>query len=291
MYWSFQVIITRPIKKLTEDTLKKIDSLDLNFQTLPEGENEIEKAFSKINMLIDKLHLSNQNMEQFCYSLSHDLKSPLVTILSFLELLELDLKEKRDMSAQNYLVPMRSAGDTMLKLLHETLELLRYGQVPMKIETLELRDIVLQALTLVEGSLMGSHIRVSVSDTLPTVQGDRTRLIKVFQNLLDNAIKFSPDHEDSLIEVGQISMKGIPVIYVRDQGKGIEAAYHEMIFGIFNVLDPTPDSTGIGLSIVKQIIDDHQWRIWADSEGLGKGTTFYIALGKEQTVLKKDYKK
>ncbi|HET9914759.1 MAG TPA: ATP-binding protein, partial [Anaerolineales bacterium] len=117
---------------------------------------------------------------------------------------------------------------------------------------------------------------------LPVVFGDSQRLLEVIQNLLDNAVKFMGEQTQPIIEIGtQGEENGMPVFYIRDNGMGIAPEHHERIFGLFNKLNPGAEGTGVGLAIVKRIIEVHGGRIWVESEE-GKGAAFYFTLGKEQ---------
>jgi two-component system, chemotaxis family, sensor kinase Cph1 len=117
---------------------------------------------------------------------------------------------------------------------------------------------------------------------LPTIRGDRLRLSEVMQNLIDNGIKFMGDQPMPVIEVGAQGMDadGKPIFFVRDNGIGIDPQYHEHIFGLFNRLDLNVDGTGVGLTIVRRIIEVHGRRIWIES-ALGKGATFFFTLPAE----------
>jgi signal transduction histidine kinase len=119
-----------------------------------------------------------------------------------------------------------------------------------------------------------------MQDDLPIVYGDAQRLLEVIQNLLDNAVKFMGEQPKPVIEIGTSGAEnGMPILYVRDNGIGIAPKYHERIFGLFNKLNPSLEGTGVGLAIVKRIVEVHGGRIWVESEE-GKGATFYFTLGK-----------
>jgi signal transduction histidine kinase len=120
---------------------------------------------------------------------------------------------------------------------------------------------------------------VSVADQLPTVYGDRPRVFEVLQNLVDNAAKFMGDQPSPHIEIGQegTTQDGALILFVRDNGIGIDLKFKDRIFGLFDKLDPRTEGTGIGLALAKRIIEFHGGRIWVESEP-GKGATFYFTL-------------
>jgi len=121
---------------------------------------------------------------------------------------------------------------------------------------------------------------VHIHENLSTVFGDRQRLLEVLQNLVDNAAKFMGAQKEPRIEIGQRgedAEHGMPVFFVKDNGMGIPLEHHERVFGLFNKLDPLADGTGIGLAIVRRIVEVHGGRIWVESE-VGKGSTFLFTL-------------
>jgi signal transduction histidine kinase len=125
---------------------------------------------------------------------------------------------------------------------------------------------------------MERGITVHIEEKLPTVFGDRQRVMEVLQNLVDNAAKFMGDQNEPRISIGQDGEEGgLPVLYVKDNGIGISPEHYERVFGLFNKLNPMADGTGIGLAIVKRIIEVHGGRIWVRSK-VGMGSTFYFTL-------------
>jgi signal transduction histidine kinase len=130
----------------------------------------------------------------------------------------------------------------------------------------------------VHGRLQEKKINVLVNDDLPAVFGDRQRLIEVLQNLLDNAAKFIGKNPDPTIEIGYSGYEyEKPIFFVRDNGIGIDPLHHDRIFGLFNKLEAASEGTGIGLTLVKRIIEVHGGSIWVRSEA-GKGATFFFTL-------------
>ena len=228
--------------------------------------------------LIKELNSKNAEMESYSYAVAHDLKSPLFTIRGFLGYLKDDIAKGDETRVQKDLRRMESAMDIMQGRLENLLELSRAGQLPDNTEIIDINDLVTEALELVHGRITQRGIDVQVQDELPQILGDSQRLLEVIQNLIDNASKFMGEQPHPRIEIGQQGEEdGKPVLYVKDNGMGIAPEYQDRIFGIFNKLDQNAEGTGIGLSLVKKIIEVHGGRIWVESEA-GKGSTFYFTL-------------
>jgi len=134
-------------------------------------------------------------------------------------------------------------------------------------------------LEIIHGRIDQRGITIQIQLGLPVVYGDKTRLTEVLQNLLDNAAKYMGDQKKPIIEIGMdgYDESGNPIFFVRDNGMGIDPQYNERIFGMFDKLDPASEGTGIGLALVKRIIEVHGGRIWLESEA-GKGSTFFFTL-------------
>jgi signal transduction histidine kinase len=147
-------------------------------------------------------------------------------------------------------------------------------------ETIPFSELVRDAMDNVHGQLEAGRVTVQTQPDLPAVHGDRQRLVEVLQNLLDNAAKFMGDQPDPRIEIGQHGedADGQPILFVRDNGVGIEPQYHERVFGLFNKLDAQTEGTGVGLALVRRIVEVHGGRIWVESDGVGHGATFCFTL-------------
>lgn len=228
--------------------------------------------------LIRELEAKNAELERFSYTVSHDLKSPLITIKGFLGFIEQDIKTNNSARLASDLKRIEEAADKMQRLLNELLELSRIGRLMNPPQEIPFHELTREALEIVQGQIRERGITVHIQPNLPSVYGDRQRLVEVLQNLIDNAAKFMSGQPNPRIEIGvQGEEDGKPIFYVRDNGMGIEPEHHERIFGLFNKLDPQSDGTGIGLAIVKRIVELHGGRIWVQSE-TGKGSTFFFTL-------------
>ncbi len=141
-----------------------------------------------------------------------------------------------------------------------------------------LEPLVREAVELVKGPLDQGGVVVEIAPGLPVVQADRRRLLEVYQNLVENAAKFSAGSPAPRIEIGARSDRGEPVFYVKDNGRGIEPRFLERVFDLFEKLDPGASGTGVGLALVRRIVEAHGGRAWAESDGPGRGATFCFTL-------------
>ena len=215
--------------------------------------------------LIAELESKNSELERFTYTVSHDLKSPLFTIRGFLGYLEKDALSGNYDRMRSDMRRITDATDKMMQLLNELLELSRVGRLRNESTALPFDELAREAVELVQGRIMESRIEVSIQPHLPTIFGDRQRLIEVLQNLVDNAAKFMGDQKVPRIEIGQErEEEGMPIFFVRDNGIGISPEHYERVFGLFNKLDAKTDGTGIGLALVKRIVEVHGGRIWVE---------------------------
>jgi PAS domain S-box-containing protein len=241
---------------------------------------ERKEAETEREKLIGELEAKNAELERFTYTVSHDLKSPLVTIRGFLGYIEKNISAGNTDRVKADMARITEATKRMQLILNELLELSRIGRIKNPSEIVSFEAIVHEAIELVSGSIEAHNVQIEIMSSLPVVYGDRVRLAEVVQNLLDNACKFMGEQPHPWIKVGArgTDQDGKPILYVQDNGTGIDPQFHDRIFGLFNKLDPQSEGTGIGLALVKRIIEVHQGKIWIESQGSGSGTTFYFTL-------------
>jgi signal transduction histidine kinase len=270
------------LQKARDELEKRVEERTVELtkanQTLEQEITERKQAEVAREQLVTELEAKNAELERFTYTVSHDLKSPLVTIKGFLSLLEKDIIKDDIGRVQGDIKHIYDAAEKMQLLLNDLLELSRIGRVVNPPEKVSLSELAREAVELTAGQIAEGKVQVDIAPGLPVVCGDRPRLLEVMQNLIENAVKFMGNQPEPWIEVGVQHQEEETLYYVRDNGIGIEPRYQERIFSLFDRLDPTLEGTGIGLALVQRIIEVHRGRIWVESEGKGHGSTFYFAL-------------
>ena len=268
-----------------------IKAVDLGAYSYVEKPYMVDSLLLTINLAIEKhtaekererliaeLEAKNSELERLIYTVSHDLKSPMITIRGFLGVLEKDAAEGNIERMKADITRINAAAEKIQQLLDEILELSRIGQLVNLPEEAALGDIAHEAVEVVAGRINDRGVQVKISPDLPVVCGDRLRLRDVLQNLIDNAAKFMGDQPEPLIEIGARPDDDKTVFYVRDNGMGIEPRYHEKVFELFDQLEPNKEGTGVGLALVKRIVELHGGTIWVESEGRGRGSTFCFTI-------------
>jgi PAS domain S-box-containing protein len=245
-----------------------------------------KRAEADLREALTELEVKNAELERFTYTVSHDLKSPLITIRGYLGHLEASAA-KGDMARfREDAQRIWSATQKMGSLLNDLLELSRVGRVLSTVEDVSMASVAQDAADLVRGLLSLGGVQLEIASDLPVVRGDRQRLTEVVQNLMENAVKFKGEQTAPLILVGWRQGPSGTVFFVRDNGIGIEPRYHEKVFDLFEKLSPGTDGTGVGLALSRRIVEAHGGRMWIESEGLGHGTTFCFTLpGPAETVI------
>jgi len=225
-----------------------------------------------------ELQKKNIEMEQFIYTVSHDLRSPLVTVKTFLGYLESDLSGTRGDRVAQDLQFIHGAADKMKLLLDELLEISRVDHIGNPHVRVSFNEVVAGALATLAGDISSRKVEVVLSDSDLMLFGDVPRLSQIWQNLIENAIKYGSDDDQPCIELG-VEGEGVEtVFYVRDNGMGIEPQYVARIFNIFEKLDASSPGAGMGLAMVRRIVQKFGGRVWVESEGSGKGACFYFTL-------------
>jgi signal transduction histidine kinase len=225
-----------------------------------------------------ELELANQELEAFTYSVSHDLRGPLRAIFGFSAILELDHGPTLAGDARELLDRISSSVRRMDQIIDDLLRLSQLGRKPLDKELVDVGALVRNVLAQVQGGALGHPCHVEVGP-LPKADADAALLEHVFTNLLSNAFKFTRQTPQASIVVGFEPGEHSPTYFVRDNGVGFAMQQADRLFGAFQRLHTQQafEGTGIGLSIVKRIVDRHGGRVWAEAE-VGKGATFYFTL-------------
>ena len=226
----------------------------------------------ELERLLKELEAKNAEMERFTYTVSHDLRSPLLSIQGFATVLREDLEQEERANVESDLNYIEEGAKKMELLLNDTLQLSRIGRVANPPVDVPFGEIVQEALLQITEQVKSSGVEISVADALPTVHVDRMRIAEVLVNLITNSIKYRGEQPHPKIEIGYRVDGEEAVFFVKDNGIGIDKSQHEKVFALFYKLDGSSEGTGAGLAIVKRIVEVHGGRIWIESEE-GKGCT------------------
>jgi PAS domain S-box-containing protein len=228
---------------------------------------------------------ANRELESFSYSVSHDLRAPLRSIEGFSRIVLEDNGERLTQESRDHLTRVVESTKHMGKLIDHLLEFSRLGRKTLATQLTDLRAIALICVDELMELNRDRTVNVSV-DPLPDCRCDAALMRHVFANLLSNAFKFTRETTAPRIRVGYVAQEGYPIIYVQDNGLGFDMRYIDKIFGVFERLHRAEDyeGTGVGLAIVKRIIERHGGRIWAQSNP-GQGATFYFTLPSVQPTV------
>jgi PAS domain S-box-containing protein len=225
------------------------------------------------------LRAKTAEMEQFVYTVSHDLKSPVVTMGTFIDILKEDLATGDMASAEDAMRRVTNACARMQALISDLLELSRVGSVETEIKPVPLRELIASVLEACSAPLAaaGLEVKVECADALPTLQGDHDHLFQVFENLITNAAKYAASVPSPRLNISCERRQTELLIKLADNGPGIPAAHRERVFKLFHRLHPrTTTGTGVGLTIVARIMERHGGRVWVE-EVDGGGACFVLA--------------
>lgn len=243
--------------------------------------DERKQASGKQQNLIDELESQNAELERFTYTISHDLKTPLVTINGFLGYLRRHY-ENRDLDAfDRDIAKIENASAKMGQTLDELLQLSRVGRVVNQFMWVSLQQLTEEALAKLEAQIRRREVSFDIEPEMPEVFVDNSRLLEVLVILVDNAIKFA-DKQQGRIRIGARVEDDKVLYFVEDNGIGIDPEYHEYVFGLFDRLDSQTEGSGIGLTLARRIIEMHRGQMWVESDGSGSGSTFLFTLPKSE---------
>jgi PAS domain S-box-containing protein len=236
---------------------------------------ERKKIEIKNEELLKKLEKSNQELEEYAHIVSHDLKSPLRSIAALTSWIKSDNIEAFDEASLQNFEALDLTLETMENLISDVL---KYSSLSTSVSEDKPVDLDLLIKNLVNVLYVPENIKINFLNKLPIIKGDKTKFQQLFQNLIGNAIKFS-DKENGFININVEDHNSFYKFTIKDNGIGIEKRHFESIFKIFQSLKKAKNSSGIGLSIVKKIVDIYKGEVWLESE-IGIGTTFYFTIKK-----------
>jgi PAS domain S-box-containing protein len=224
------------------------------------------------------LQQKNRELDEFVRMVSHDLKSPLVTIGGMLGLLKEELQEERLVAAGELIATAEETVVGMRDTIDDLLKLSRIGTLAIDLQPVGLRQVAEELVRKHAPQLEDKHTAVSLelSEDQPTVLADLNRLVEVLDNLIENALKYACDGPEPRITIGSETVGREVRMFVQDNGPGIGKQDHEKIFGLFQRLDESKEGSGVGLAIVKRIMEVHGGRVWVES-AVGEGATFWLA--------------
>ena len=226
----------------------------------------------------EALKRSNADLEEFTYSVSHDLKEPLRGIEAFGTFLAEDYKDDLDKQGKRYIEILQDSAVRMKHLIEDLLELSRVGRVQEEPVPTAVGPLLEDLRRDLDFALQEKNVDLRIQPDLPTIACDEVRIRQVFQNLISNAIKFN-DKAQPVVEIACSQDDGVTTFSVRDDGMGIDDQYYDRIFSIFQRLNRREDyeGTGVGLALCKRIVEGYGGRMWVESMP-GKGSTFFFTI-------------
>ncbi len=272
------------------DMIGKVAALDFSTTLSTSDRNDMVDAIAVgLNMLSEELNTSvvekskldevNTKLEKFAYTTAHDLKSPLNSIAGIVNLLELTIRPNATSEVADYLQRLKATVDKMKNLVQGILE---YSKADAeKIERIE-TDLNKVFFEIVETDQFLQEVKVKIIGLLPVVFFNRSAIYQIFRNLISNAVKYS-DKEVCELQIESTEMKDHYLISINDNGPGIAPENHDEIFKLFNKTSTTKiDSHGVGLAMIKRILEASGERIWVESS-LGNGATFFFTIKRLKT--------
>lgn len=255
---------------------------------VPKLFNGLQSAFEEQQRLKEELEDSvmeldekNEELEQFAYTVSHDLKEPLRMVRSFMGLLEDKYKSQLDDKAQTYIHYAVDGANRMGDRISDLLEYSRIGRKYTVMEQVDMNELLQEVIEYLQAEIKKSDVQIKVGE-LPEIRAVPVAIKMLFQNLVSNAIKYQSGEYQPVIDIKIEEKEGHWLFSVSDNGIGIGKDYQEQIFSVFERLHTREEypGSGMGLAICKKIVEQHGGKIWVESEE-GEGSTFYFTLAKE----------
>lgn len=227
----------------------------------------------------DKTQSRDGEIERLIYTISHDLKSPLVTVHGFADLMEQDIREGRTERLAEFAQYIKGGVNQMVRLIDGLLSLSRAGRLQRPPEPVNFTDLARKIVRLHALEIEQSQIDVAVEDGLPVINADRGKMAEIIENLLSNAIKYGSTHAAPRIRIGGQATANEVRFFVQDNGPGIPPSGQDQVFDVFGRIGSNTEGKGVGLAIVKRVMEVHGGRTWVESTP-GRGATFWLAFPK-----------
>jgi light-regulated signal transduction histidine kinase (bacteriophytochrome) len=300
--------ISRPILQLADTARAVSEKRDYNVRAVPGGVDELGTLTQAFNHMLNQIQereaalrasqselqelnreleervllrtselaATNKELEAFTYSVSHDLRAPLRHVDAFAQLAQEQTADSGSPELHKYVERIRAGVQNMGRLIDDLLNLSRVGRAEVVQQSVSLNAVVDEVISEMRLEIENRNIKWAIG-RLPVAACDPGLIKQVFANLIANAVKYTRPREQAIIAIDVETVDGTRAIYVRDNGVGFDSRYKEKLFGVFQRLHRAEEfeGTGVGLAIVKRILDLHGGRIWAASE-LDKGATFWF---------------
>jgi len=239
---------------------------------------ELNRKNRALQQVQSQLQLKNEEIEHFVSIVAHDFNSPLITITLFAAMLKNDISSGNNEQVEKDLGYINQAATKLTQLLGALKKITDVGKSTDSFQTIRFTELVDTCLATLSGPLQQHNVKVIFQRAPLSLTGDPLELRQIWQNLIENAVKYRGDQAQPHIEIGATQQGHEVVFYVRDNGMGIELKHNERIFTLFSQLNPESDGSGLGLALVKKIVSIYQGRIWVESAGEGQGSCFMFTL-------------
>lgn len=275
-----------PVTKNTDEIAVLVDSFNEMLEQIQQRDTALRNARDELELRVEQrteqLEAVNKELESFTYSVAHDLRAPLRHIQGFADALQEDYGGTLDSAVLGYIRRIIDSTRRMDELISDLLALAQVGRQELVFQTVPLNAVVQDVIHELSEENQARHIEWRAGK-LPAAECDPRLMKLAFYNLISNAVKYTRPRDPAIIEIGETSVQGEKVIFVRDNGVGFNMKYAHKLFGVFERLHRREDfeGTGVGLATVQRIVHKHGGRIWAEAEP-DRGATFYLTLGRKQ---------
>lgn len=262
-------------RKISKNEIRLLESIGRQIGVAIENSQLFEEAQVRQAELAE----INKELQNFIYLISHDLKTPVISIQGLIDIFLAELSQPLEANTKKYITAIQESANRMESLIHDLLEFSRISQTPLNLEVTDTRETILEIMHELEFKAREYQVQIRCHHQFPTVYCDRNRFKMVLENLVDNAIQYSRRDSGAFVQLNFTEQKNRWIFCVADNGVGIPEKYFDRIFNLFERLTRTPPGSGLGLAIAQRVIKLHGGEIWLESEE-GRGSKFYFSLPK-----------